>query len=113
MAKKPVFKFIESEWLTPNTYGSNYEKPPKKPGVYLIVNMKLNFRKCGVKVTPEILYVGSTKNLANRYAHHEKLVVFRQLFDYVGFYFREVDDYYETEKRLIRATGARFNVQWR
>lgn len=109
---KDDFTFNENEWFTPKTYDSNYKYPPQTPGVYLWVNLIFNHKKNAIDY--EILYVGSTNNLARRYLHHEKRSVFRQLYgNNLRFYFQENDDYYETEKRLIKETEARFNVQWR
>jgi excinuclease UvrABC nuclease subunit len=110
--KSPAFKFIEKEWSTPDTYDRNYKAIPECSGVYFLVHRDHNFLK-SLKVKYKILYVGSSKNLKQRYRSHEVHRILREIFGDVVFYFKETDNYIEEEKALIKQTEARFNKQWR
>jgi excinuclease UvrABC nuclease subunit len=103
------FKFDEQEWFTPNTYCSNFEYPPNKPGVYLLVNPIVNF--ADKTVSNEILYVGSAKSLAQRYRGHEVLRLLTEVYGYIRFYFLEQSNYRTVEIQLIKAIRPRFNKQ--
>lgn len=109
--KASEFIFNSEDWLTPNSYSENYEYPPKKSGVYLIVLPKINWKKKQVKYT--ILYVGSAKNLYIRYNKHEVFRLLTNIYGYVQFYFKLVDNFRAIEKELIKKIQPRFNTQWR
>jgi excinuclease UvrABC nuclease subunit len=102
------YKFIEHEWYTPNTFNTNFSKPPKKSGVYIIFKTDL-FRD---GLNREILYIGSSKNLSARYKSHEVLRLLKEIYDYVQFYFKEEDNYLEVEKSLIKYYKPKHNKQW-
>lgn len=105
------FCFIEKDWKTNRTYDDNFSMIPKKSGVYLLVNSILS--KDLQSISHEILYVGSSQNLNERYNKHSTFRVLKQVYgDTVRFYFKETDKYLEEEKVLIRKTQARFNKQW-
>lgn len=105
MAKED-FQFIEENWYTPNTYDANFKEPPTTPGIYLLVLFDL---KTGGK---EILYVGSAKNLSQRYGRHEVLRTLKIIYEYVRFYFKECEDYKTEEIKMIKLIRPKFNKQF-
>jgi excinuclease UvrABC nuclease subunit len=104
-----LFKFYPDEWYTPNTYNRNYSSVPKSGGVYLIVSHIYHF---GLIPSGEyeILYVGSSKNLYNRYSSHNLLRELKEKYIYIHFYFYECDNHYEIEKKLIKRIKPKYNV---
>ena len=112
MNKSPAFNFIEKDWYTERSMDCNYKSIPNKSGVYLLVDRKLTFKKDKVLVENTILYVGSSKNLKQRYKSHSTHRLLKEIFGDVIFYFKETDNYIEEEKALIKQTKARFNKQW-
>lgn len=111
MAKDPAFLFNHNEWKTPNTYDINFGYPPEESGVYLLVHTVANYEKR--KVEYKILYVGSSKNLFDRESKHEVLRILRMTYNYIRFYWRTYDNYYEEEKRLIGLIKPKYNIQWK
>jgi excinuclease UvrABC nuclease subunit len=96
-------------WSTPNTYDRNYKFPPDTSGVYLLFAYE-NFADIGVN--GEIVYIGSSKNLAQRKARHEVLRMISQHYKYIQFYFREIEsDYKDIEKALIQTIKPKYNTQ--
>lgn len=112
---KKEFNFNPLEWKTPNTYNRNFQNPPFKSGVYLLVSTTFTpiDNKGRNKTKHEILYVGSAKNLNVRYARHEVKRVLQKFYDYIQFYFIEETNYREVEKELIKLIQPKFNKQWR
>lgn len=107
MGNDSKFTFDESEWNTNRTYNRNYAPVPSSPGVYLIVYTDKHLNN-------EILYVGSSYNLKQRYLRHEVLRILQEVYgNDVRFYFKVEPDYKNVEINLIRQTKARFNKQWR
>lgn len=113
MAKdQKKFVFIESEWKTNRTYNKNYSEIPRAPGVYLLVKTEIDLKTGEQRY--EILYVGSSKDLKQRYGRHEVLRILTEIYDgEVRFYFKQEENYLSVEKWLIKQTKARFNKQWR
>lgn len=109
--KDPTFIFNPQEWFTPNTYDNNFKSPPNKCGVYLIV--KPSFDLISKTTKYEILYVGSSKRLNARYNNHSTLNKIRKLHLHIQFFFKEVDNYIETEKIYIKLIQPKYNKQWR
>ena len=105
-----AFLLYINDWFTPNTYDKNYMNPPERCGVYLLVNPHLDLLKR--TSDPIIIYVGSTKNLHERYAHHEIIRSFADNNIYIQFYFKECASYIETEKKLINIIQPKLNKQW-
>jgi excinuclease UvrABC nuclease subunit len=108
MAKDPAVIVCLSKWFTPNTYDQNYKYPTDNSGVYVIVlpnNEDIDKSK--------ILYIGSAKNLSVRYRRHEVMRMLKEFYGYVQFYFKEEQNYRETEKQLIKMYQPKFNKQWR
>ena len=106
---KGGFVFNHLEWKTPNTYNSNYSSVTENSGVYVFTSTtfeenRLNF---------EILYVGSAKNLKQRYKNHEVKKILCEIYNYIQFYFVEEKNYREIEKTLIKTMQPKFNKQWR
>lgn len=101
-----AFKFISQDWKTPNTYSCNFAEPPKRSGVYLLTFVDFKTQKY------DILYVGSSKNLNNRYSTHSKITELQKIYHYIQFYFKEVDNYIEVEKQLIKEIQPKYNKQW-
>lgn len=110
MEIQETFEFIEIDWETPNTYDRNFRTPPTTSGVYLITVLHIDSKNRG---TYEIVYVGSAKNLLQRYGKHEVLRIVREDNQCVQFYFKEVENYREVEKNLIRIIQPKYNKQWR
>lgn len=101
-----VKKFSLYDWVTPNTYNNNFEYPPPRCGVYIIVTSWWINKDRGYKV----LYVGQSKNLKNRYENHEVIKRAYEEYDYVQFYFMECDNHVEEEKKLIKKYQPLYNI---
>jgi len=117
MKKEPVFnqdQFFSAfrNWHTPNTYGEEYSSIPKKPGVYLLCSTVLP-DETSQTIIREVLYIGSAKNLYQRYERHEVARILRQIYKYVQFFFIEEENYKHIEKYLIKLHQPKFNKQWR
>jgi len=111
MSKDPAFLFKPEEWFTPNTYDNNFKFPTENSGIYLIVYP--TFDDDSKEFDYEILYIGSAKNLRQRYEKHEVMRVLREVYNYIQFYFKEESEYRKIEKQLIKQIQPRFNKQWR
>ena len=107
----PAFQFISEDWFTPHTWGLNYKEPPKSSGVYLVVHPVVSYKPR--KIDWQILYIGSSKNLHERYEGHEVIRLLGEVYGYVRFYFKEEQHYRAVEKKLIGLIQPRFNRQWR
>ncbi len=107
---------ILSKWETPNTYDTNYSSLPEEPGVYLLVLRKLIIGN-KLKFRHKIAYVGSSCNLSKRLEKHPMVnKILDDLNDNsysIACYFKRCEDYLTEEKKLIKATQARWNKQWR
>jgi excinuclease UvrABC nuclease subunit len=104
------FLFLEKDWFTPNSYDKNFKIPTQLSGVYMIIRPIIEI---GEEPDYEILYIGSAKNIFNRYRCHEVLRVLREFYGYVQFYFKEEKQYLKIEKQLIKKYQPRFNTKWR
>lgn len=106
-------KKIAKDWLSPNTYNCNFETPPDKPGVYMIIITNLDYMADVNVNQKKVIYVGSSKNLNKRYVGHEVVKIARALLPqyHVGFYFKLDDDYKNTEKYLIKKYKPLINLQ--
>ncbi len=93
-------------WKTPNTYSKDYEHPSINPGIYCIVAFTSQTEN-------QVVYIGSAKNLKQRYERHELLRFCREIYDHCIFYWREEINYKEVEKQLIQEQQPKFNKQWR
>lgn len=110
MKDPAVFSFNNMDWKTPNTYDSeNYSEVPNTSGVYILTFTSI--KKNNVKYN--ILYVGSAKNLKQRYNRHEVKRVLSEIYGYIQFYFIEEVNYRDVEKHLIKLIQPKFNKQWR
>lgn len=96
---------------THNTYDKNYKAIPNTPGVYFIVSWK--FDNDNKKSIYDILYIGSAKNLKQRYTRHEVMRALKYHYDFLKFYFIEIDNQLEHEKKLIKKYQPKYNTQWR
>lgn len=105
--KDPAFLFYPNDWHTPNTYDTNYKEPGNISGVYLLVEPNY------ANNTNNILYVGSAKNLKQRYKKHEVLRILKETYGYIRFYFKEEINYRSVEKFLIKQIQPKYNKQWR
>lgn len=106
---KDAFVFNPNDWFTPNTYNTNFRELPKSKGVYLLVSTTFGEKECFY----EVLYVGSSKNLINRYKNHEVKRELQEIYDYIQFYFKEVENHFEVEKSLIKQIQPEYNTKWR
>jgi excinuclease UvrABC nuclease subunit len=111
MSKKIDLILNNNQWLTPNTYDKNFSFPDNSSGVYLLVNTILSYTN--KKVKREILYVGSSSNLIERYSKHEVMRVLKKTHDYIQFFFVKTENYKEIEKSLIKQIQPKHNTQWR
>lgn len=111
MNTQETFVFNPDEWKTPNTWGNNFDFPPNKPGIYMIVKPIVDVKN--LTVSFDILYVGSSRNLHKRYSNHEVLDKAKDEYGYVQFYFIEKENHFEEEKKLIKIFQPKYNVQWR
>lgn len=104
------FVFNETDWNTPDTYGNNFKSVPNRSGVYIITRLHYHY---GLIPTGEfeILYVGSSGNLYNRYSSHALFCKLKRKFQSVQFYFRECKNYKEYEIELIKKIKPPYNKQ--
>lgn len=105
------FPFLQTEWCTPNTYDTNFREVPSTPGVYMLVWVDLRLSAKSKIPEQEILYIGSAKNLLQRYNGHEILRVLRKTHGYIQFHFQECENYYQREIELIKKFTPIFNTQ--
>jgi hypothetical protein len=104
------FKEEFAEWRTPNTYDSDFGDPPKVSGVYILVSP---FRDImNIKFDYNILYIGSAKDLLQRYGRHEVRRVLQEVYGYIQFYWKEYPNYREVERAYITRFKPKFNTQW-
>lgn len=99
------------DWHTPNCYSDAID-PPDKSGVYLIVKHDGLFTNGNLN--KDIIYIGSSKNLLNRFRSHEVYKIARALLPdaHINFYFREVESFKEYEKELIQKISPAINVMF-
>jgi excinuclease UvrABC nuclease subunit len=104
-----ISNFSEEIWNTPNTYSCNFKQVPKGPGIYMFVAYKSLFdHSC----QPEVVYIGSSKNLYNRNASHNIKPLAERDYQYVRFYFKEIlEGYLPIEIALIKALKPKYNLQ--
>lgn len=93
-------KLIDGDWYSPNTYSEKFKQIPESPGVYYFSLLD-----------GEVLYVGSAKNLKNRYRGHEVKRLLNRLYKYIYFNFMVTEDYILTERELIKSLKPKFNHQ--
>lgn len=96
----------KENWKTPNSYDKDFEDPPVACGIYVIVLPDFK------TLDREILYVGCSRNLKQRYEKHNTLSILREVYGYVQFYFIETDNYIEDEIDLITQARPKFNKQY-
>lgn len=101
---------ILNDWPTPNTYDPKFKEPPKTAGVYVIYAKRIGV---GIEhlITgkDECVYVGSSKNLFERYDKHP--VRNKKGFVCYVFYWLEEPNYYEVEKTMIKILRPALNKQ--
>jgi excinuclease UvrABC nuclease subunit len=98
------------KFKTPNTYGENYSKVPKKSGVYFYTTP---FYENGILFGYEnekIIYIGSSSNLYNRYSSHELPMKLKNLCK-LSFYFFETEFYSKIEIEFINMVKPICNYQ--
>ena len=111
MIYENVLLFKHNELKTPNSYDRNFMYPTNNSGVYFIVRPYLS--DCNLKFEYDILYIGSSNCLHERYKRHEVLRILNEVYGYVQFYFKEIDNYIEVEKATIKHYQPKYNKQWR
>ena len=117
MAQVEIFTFKTSNWRTPNTMDVNYKDVPCGSGVYMITKTHL----VGGDIHNDVLYVGSSMDLFNRYKSHGTLNKLKRKYErfdppnnvIVRFFFMECNNILEVEKSLIYALQPKYNKQWR
>lgn len=102
--------FNQPDWKTPNTYDFNFSSVPLNSGVYVLTHTYTDFKN--KKMIYEVLYVGSSNSLLNRYRSHEVIRKLNKKYSYIQFYFKEVDNYLEIEKKLIKKLQPKYNKIW-
>jgi excinuclease UvrABC nuclease subunit len=102
--------FLEKEWHTPNTFDRNFKAIPKLPGVYMLVCVNIDSLLIQ-NLEREILYIGSAKNLLQRYTGHNVLRIVKLTHGYIQFHFKECENYYQYEIELIKEFNPIFNKQ--
>lgn len=108
--QEQFFKIFE-EWLTPDTYGSNFSDFPKKAGVYIVVYPG-DLKHFGDR-NYQILYVGSSGNIRKRLRCRNDLKIIRIVYGYVQVFFKICSNYRALEARLIKELQPRFNIAGR
>ena len=105
--RKRFLQKYDSVWSCHNTYDPNYKDVPVKSGVYFFV--KLNM----VTWQRDMVYVGSSTNLAVRYKAHLIKDKIEKEKDYMFlFYFKEMKKgFYDYEIKLIKALQPELNKQ--
>ena len=109
------YQKVFKSWKTPNTYNNNYMMPPLESGVYIIVRpiLESDNELRELVMIYEILYIGASKNLSQRYNSHEMLRILRDIYGCVQFYFKiRKKNYMEYEKILIKQYNPKFNKQY-
>ncbi len=101
---------FNDEWKSPNADGFSFSSIPEKSGVYVFVGFKkINF---SLKYSG-IVYIGSSRNLLQRYEAHDVIGKIDYYYDYYQFYFKETINYIAEEKMLIRTINPRFNKAYK
>lgn len=99
------------KFKTPNTYAENYSKIPKSSGIYFFCTP---FYEDGILFgydKEQIIYIGSSKNLYNRYSSHSLKKQLRKSTK-ISFYFFETENYKQIEIELIKEIKPIFNIQY-
>ncbi|MCO1498263.1 hypothetical protein, partial [Limosilactobacillus reuteri] len=71
--------------------------------------VKPNLDYINKKISYDILYIGSSKKLKQRYENHEVLRMLNEKYDYVQFFFRECKNHITEEYRLINKIKPKYN----
>lgn len=103
--EKKEFNF--KEWKTANSFDLNFGYPENRCGVYLLVKTDLDY--INKKINHEILYVGSSKKLKQRYNSHEVLRELKEKYDYIQFYFKYTKNHIIEEYKLIKKLKPKYN----
>jgi len=98
------------KFKTPNTYGENFSKVPKKPGVYFYTTPSYTDGILFGTEYEKILYVGSSCNLYNRYSGHEVGRMLKNICN-ISFYFFETEFYSKIEIEFINNVKPICNFQ--
>lgn len=110
MTKELLSETILKDWPTPNTYSNRFAMPPKSPGVYVFFGHQKGLSWMDTLVPEyECLYVGSSVNLYHRYGGHELRRADR--YWWLGFFFKESENYYNDEISLIKILRPSLNIQ--
>ena len=104
-------KKFESNWFTINSYNNDFKYPEKTSGVYMLVKCDVSEYGLNSGYKKEIVYIGSSKNLKQRYQRHEVIKILKEVYDYIQFYFRETQNYRTEEIKLIKLHKPKFNKQ--
>lgn len=112
LKESPIWDFLDS-WQTPNCYSSQFAPLPKGSGIYLLV---LAFFEDGV-LDHRILYVGMSRNIANRFINHEVKKACQRDFpsELIKVYFKRYPSEVlrRRERRLIKQINPPYNLQHR
>ena len=105
MAKE--YQFLPDKWKCVNSFNTNYAYPKNNSGVYLLVKPEPDYENR--KFNYEILYVGSSTKLKQRYENHEVIKKLTDIYGYVQFFFRECDNFLIEEYKLIKKIQPKYN----
>jgi len=113
-----LIPYNNGEWFTPNTYTSKiYSCLPKASGIYAIVKATLDLynRRC----EKEVMYVGMSQNIAQRYSGHE---IRKMIEEDLGedplpwlqiYFFRCSDNLRDVEREIISGINPPYNIAGR
>lgn len=99
--------FKSKQWFTPNSFCADFKYPKNTKGVYFLVKPNLDYEN--KKIDYEILYIGSSTKLKQRYEKHEVLSMLLDKYDYVQFFFKECENHLIEEYKLIKKYKPKYN----
>lgn len=100
------FKYVQEHWYCPNWHGParTYKALSNKSGVYIFTKIDLEAK------TEQIVYIGSTTQLFNRYKSHTIPEKIFSLNSIPRMYFIEMPTgFYDYEMKLIKKLKPIFN----
>lgn len=103
-------KFSPKAWKTPNSYSRNFSRLPDDPGVYAIVDVRVDQASAGIE--HDVLYIGMSKNIRRRITSpHRVLSELRKRYGHLAVYFKQVSGALRVvEGKLIQAFRPPYNI---
>lgn len=105
--RKRFLKIANKKWYCYNTYDRNYKDLSNKSGVYFFVRFNSGTKEA------DIVYIGSSVNLKERYRGHNIPAKIKQCQNcFHIFFFKEMDKrFYDYEIKLIKKLKPEYNYQ--